>query len=273
MRAGAAVLAGAGIASAALESRLLLARALGEAADRLSLDRARTVPTEGFAGLLARRLAHEPLALILGRREFWSLEFEVSAATLIPRPDSETLIEAALAARPGRRSITRVLDLGTGTGCLLLAALSEYPDAWGLGVDRAPAAAALARRNAARLGLADRVAILCADWAAALSGPPARFDLVLCNPPYIPSADIAGLMPDVANHEPAAALDGGADGLDCLRRVLADLPRLLAPGGLGVCEIGIGQDQAALALAAAGFPEATLRPDLAGIPRALVLPC
>jgi release factor glutamine methyltransferase len=265
LRAGTAALASAGIESPALDARLLLAHVVGSL-----LDRKRIVPTDAYAALLARRAAHEPVALILGRREFWSLDFEISPATLIPRPDSETLIEAALAARPDRASVRRVLDLGTGTGCLLLAALGEFPAAWGLGVDRAAAAAHLAARNAARLGLAGRSAFLCGDWAASIAG---RFDLVLGNPPYIPTADIAGLMPEVADHEPRLALDGGADGLDCLRSILAELPRLLSDQGLAVLEIGIGQDQAALALArAAGFLSPSLRADLGGIPRALVVP-
>jgi release factor glutamine methyltransferase len=269
LRVGGSCLAEAGIESAMLEARLLLAHALAGPADRLLLDRRRIVPTASYAALVARRIAHEPLALILGHREFWSLDFEVSPATLIPRPDSETLIEAALEARPDRGAVRRILDLGTGTGCLLLAALTEYRDAWGLGVERAPAAAALARRNVARLGLQARAAILCADWAAALAG---RFDLVLGNPPYIPTGDIPGLMPEVARHEPGLALDGGPDGLDCLRRLLADLPRLLTQTGLGIFEIGAGQDQAAIGLAtAAGFARPSLRADLGGIPRALVV--
>jgi release factor glutamine methyltransferase len=271
LRQGAALLAAAGVDNPVLDARLLLAHALAMPADRLSLERARMVPTESYAALLARRVGREPVALIIGRREFWSLEFEVSPATLVPRPDSETLIEAALAALPARAAVRRVLDLGTGTGCLLLAALSEYPSAWGLGIDRAPAASALAARNAVRLGLAGRAAFLCGDWATAL-GETARFDLVLCNPPYIASAAIAGLMPEVARHEPAGALDGGADGLDDDRRVVAALPALLAPGGVAVLELGLGQEPAVAGLArAAGLTALLARHDLGGVPRALVL--
>jgi release factor glutamine methyltransferase len=218
------------------------------------------------------RAAREPLAQITGHREFWSLDFAVTADTLVPRPDTETLIEAALAAFPARAAVRRVLDLGTGTGCLLLAALHEFPDAFGVGVDRVPAAAALAARNAAALGMADRAALLCADWASALAG---RFDLVLCNPPYIPAAEIAGLMADVALYEPASALAGGADGLDAYRAVLPVLPGLLEPGGVAVLEIGQGQAGAVTALAARNRLAEGLasgpRADLAGIARALVL--
>ncbi len=220
---------------------------------------------EPFRRLVARRTTREPLAYILGWQEFWSLRIAVSPATLIPRADSETLIEAALAARPA--GIARVLDLGTGTGCLLLALLSERPAAWGLGIDRSPAAAALARANAVALGLNDRCAMVAADWAAPVAG---RFDLVLSNPPYIESGTIAGLMPEVARFEPGSALDGGADGLDAYRTIVGSLHRLLAPGGLAVLEVGAGQHVALRALAeAAGFGTVGLRADLAGIVRAV----
>ncbi len=237
--------------------------------DQAALLRDLTAPAPpGFEALLARRAGREPMALILGRQGFWTLELEVSAATLIPRADTETLIEAALAARPDRAAVRRVLDLGTGTGCLLLAALMEYSDAWGLGLDLAPAAAALAARNGRALNLADRTSFVVSDWAAPVSG---RFDLVLSNPPYIETAAIAGLMPEVARHEPRRALDGGADGLDAYRTLLAALPALLAPGGLAVFELGAGQADPVCVLArTAGFTPA-LRADLGGMPRALLL--
>lgn len=245
----------AGFANPGLEARLLTEHAAGDPA---RLD-----------ALLARRLAHEPMAFILGRQGFWTLDLEVSPATLIPRADSETLIEAALAAFPDRNAVRTVLDLGTGTGCLLLAALVEFPGAWGLGVDVSPAAAALATRNARAAGLAGRAALLCADWDAAIIG---KFDLVLANPPYIESAAIAGLMPEVAAHEPASALDGGADGLEAYRRLIPALLGLLTPGGVAILEIGQGQAAATAELARrAGFETPALRQDLAGIPRALVL--
>ncbi len=264
-----ATLAAAGVASARLEARLLLAHALGAEPASLLLAATTVLDAPALPALLARRAAREPLALILGRREFWSLDLAVSPATLIPRPDTETLIEAALAARPDRGAVRRILDLGTGTGCLLLAALGEFPAAWGLGVDVAPAAATLASGNAARLGLAARAAFLCADWAAPIAG---RFDLILANPPYIESAAIAGLMPEVARYEPRRALDGGADGLDAYRCIIAALPRLLAPDGVAVLELGAGQADAVAGLARrAGLVPLAPRADLAGIARALIL--
>jgi release factor glutamine methyltransferase len=208
------------------------------------------------------------MALLLGRQGFWTLDLEVSPDTLIPRADSETIVEAALAAAPAP---ARVLDLGTGTGCLLLAVLSERPNAWGLGIDLSPRAAALAARNARTCGLAPRATFLAADWSAPL-GPTARFDLILSNPPYIPTPDLAALMPEVAAHEPARALDGGPDGLAAYRRILAALPALLAPGGTAVLEVGIHQATPVAALARThGLTHRETRPDLAGIPRALVL--
>lgn len=216
---------------------------------------------------LARREAREPLALILGRREFWSLEFAVSPATLIPRPESETLIEAALVAFAGQAP-RRVLDLGTGTGCLLLAALTEFPTAYGIGIDRSPTAAALAARNARSLGLADRAGFVAGDWAAALT---ARFDLVLCNPPYISSGDLESLMPEVARYEPSTALDGGPDGFAAYRRLLPELPDLLAPGGVAILELGIGQAETVAGIARQEGLETSTRADLAGIDRAAIL--
>lgn len=268
----------AAIESPRMEARLLLAHAMGcRAEDLLREPRAPVPPgaAAAFAALLRRRLDHEPVAHLLGVREFWSLPFAVSPATLIPRPDSETLVEAALEAFPERERVRRILDLGTGTGCLLLAALTEFPAATGLGIDRVPEAAALAQRNARALGLAARARVLAADWDAALA-PPAPgggFDLVLSNPPYVESAVIPGLMPEVARHEPASALDGGADGLAAYRVLATALPRLLRPGtGRAVLELGEGQRAAVEALArAAGLVPLGCRRDLGGVERALVL--
>jgi release factor glutamine methyltransferase len=266
---GADRLAAAAVENPRRDARLLLAAALGVSATALLGDLAAPMPaTAAYAAMIARRAAREPVALILGRREFWSLDLSVSPATLVPRPDSETLIEAAIAAFAGRTAPARVLDLGTGTGCLLLAALSEFPAAFGVGIDRAPAAVTLARGNAVRLGLGGRAAWVCGDWAAALAG---RFDLVLANPPYIPTAEIPRLMPEVACHEPRAALDGGADGLAAYRAIVATLPALLEAGGVAVLELGIGQAGAVSALAVAAGLAASVRADLAGVPRALVL--
>lgn len=267
LRAATARLAEAGVASAPLEARLLLAHAMG--LDQSALLRDRTAPAPvSFLHLVERRATHEPVAHIVGRQGFWTLDLEVSAATLIPRADSETLIEAAVAARPGRHAVQRVLDLGTGTGCLLLAALAEFPAAWGAGLDRSAAAVALAVRNALLNGLERRAAFAVADWAAPVE---ATFDLVLSNPPYIRSADIDGLMPDVGRFEPRSALDGGTDGLGAYRALLSMLPRLLAPGGVAVFELGIGQAAAVTSMAGAAGFSASLRADLGGVARALVL--
>ncbi|MBR0656766.1 peptide chain release factor N(5)-glutamine methyltransferase [Plastoroseomonas arctica] len=260
----------ASVATPRQEARMLLGAAIGVPPEELLRDARAAVAPEAsarFAALLKRRLAGEPIAYLVGSRGFWTLDLAVSPASLIPRPDSETLVEAALLAIPDRTLPLRILDLGTGTGALLLAALSEYTNAWGLGVDRVPAAVELARQNAARTGLATRAAFLVGDWAGALD---ARFDLVLCNPPYIESAAIAGLMPEVARFEPASALDGGPDGLDAYRAVLAGLPSLLAPQGVAILELGLGQGPAVEALAAGfGLDVGPTRADLGGIARAL----
>lgn len=273
--AATASLRAAGIEQPAREARLLLAHTLGESPGALLLgSRERPVPIAAFEALLARRLRHEPVAHLLGTRGFWSLDLAVSPSTLVPRADSETVIEALLERRPQRDSVRRVLDLGTGTGCLLLAALAEYPRAWGLGVERAPEAAALAQHNAQRNGLSDRCAILCGDWGAALAAPEdpggaaGRFDVILSNPPYIPSGDLPGLMEEVRLWEPYAALDGGDDGLEAYRILLPLAARWLAPGGVALFEFGIGQAPALCAmLAASGFDTPQVRADLGGIER------
>lgn len=258
----------AGIDRPRLEARLLLAHALGVAQGDLLRDRDAEVDRAVLVPLLDRRLAHEPLSLIVGRREFWSLTFAVSPATLVPRPESETVIEAALRAFEGRPAPGRVLDLGTGTGCLLLATLSEIPTAFGVGVDRSPAAAALARSNAVTLGLADRAAFLCADWARPLAG---GFDLVLCNPPYITTSAVDGLMPEVARFEPRSALDGGPDGLAAYRELLPEISHLLRPNGIAVLELGQGQAGPVGELARQAGMVVEIRNDLAEIGRAILL--
>ena len=254
----------AGIEQPAREARLLLAAALDLPPGSLP-DPAVAIPAT-FTGLVRRRVAHEPMARIVGRQGFWTLDLLVSDATLIPRADSETLIEAAVASRS---RVSRILDLGTGTGALLLAALAEYPEATGVGIDRNPAACALAAANATRSGLSGRAAFVCADWSAPLSG---RFDLVLCNPPYIPGREIAALMPEVAAWEPALALDGGGDGLDAYRAILPRVPALLTPHGIAVLEHGAGQADAVADLAKdAGLRVVARRDDLGGIGRAVIL--
>ncbi len=246
--------------TARLDAELLMAHALGVAREVLLIDRLDDAAPADFAPLLARRLAHEPVAYLTGRRAFWTIELEVGPGALVPRPDSETLLEAAIA-HFGARSPQRILDLGTGPGTLLLAALDQWPEATGLGVDASEEALAYARRNAI-----PRAEFRLGDWGAGLNE---RFDLILCNPPYIEQD--ADLPPDVARHEPAAALFAGSDGLDDYRRIAPQLPPLLAPDGVACLEIGAGQEKAVAGLfAAEGFTIESRR-DLRGIVRCLVL--
>jgi release factor glutamine methyltransferase len=267
----AVALAGAGVDDARRRARRLVAAALDVSAAEVFAERDRAISqghAERVTELLRRMLAHEPLSRILGVREFWGLEFELSADTLDPRPETETIVEAINVRLPNRSASHRFLDLGTGSGCLLLALLSEFPAATGLGVDRVFGAAAVARRNADRLGLAARARFAVGDWAEALIG---HFDAVVANPPYIASADIAGLPREVRDFDPRMALDGGADGLNAYRRVSVDLTRLLKPSGLFACEIGQGQDSEVAALIAAhGLVIEEIVPDLAGILRCVV---
>ncbi len=260
----------AGVEAPRREARLLAAHVMGRPEAAL-LDSRVTIDEHAFEAAIRRREAREPLAFIIGRRGFWSLDVGVSKATLIPRADSEALIEAAMAHFRARDSVRDILDLGTGTGCLLLAALAEFPAALGLGVDIAPAAVRLAARNASDCGLSARARFVAGSWAESLAGW-ARFDLILCNPPYIRSEDIRSLMPEVAMHEPRRALDGGADGLQAYRTILPAITRLLRGAGAAVLEIGQGQFRGVCALAAAaGLAPTACRDDLGGIPRALVL--
>ena len=271
-----AVLGAAGIEQPRREARSLLALSLGvDAGGLLALGRAFEVDGTRFLDLLNLRAARTPMAYLTGRQGFWTLDLAVSDATLIPRADSESLIEALLEARPDRDRVCRILDLGTGTGCLLLAALSEYPGAWGLGVDVSEAACRLAEGNARDNRLGERAAMLCGDWAAALrhpQSPDAGFDVVLSNPPYIPDAEIAALMPEVAVHEPVRALSGGTDGLDAYRQLMVVLQRQLVPGGQAVLEVGVGQAGDVGRLGAeAGLAPLGVRRDLGGIDRAVLL--
>jgi release factor glutamine methyltransferase len=232
-------LAAAGIETAALDARLLAAHAFGTAMAELIGHPERPIADDQAAlmeALVDRRIRREPLAYIIGRREFWSLSLRVSPATLIPRPDSETVVEAALA-WAGRRHEEglRVLDLGTGSGCLLLALLVELPNAWGVGIDISQSALAVARSNADEVGVGDRAAFVRSSWADALTG---EFDLIVSNPPYIADREWPELPQEVREHEPFAALSGGFDGADAYRSILPALPALLAPGGAAFLEIG-----------------------------------
>jgi len=248
-----------------LDAELLMAHALGIERERLLLDGDRLTVPEGFAPLIERRMAQEPVAYIIGYRDFWTIRLSVGPGVLIPRPDSETLIEAAQAHFPETTAPLRILDLGTGPGTLLLAVLSEFPEAHGLGIDASDAALDYARANAEALGLAARAVFRAGDWAAGLHG---LFDLILCNPPYVESDAV--LDRQVTDFEPAGALFAGPEGLDDYRRILPMLPPLLAPGGLAALEIGASQRDAVMALAASAGLQATSRRDLGGRDRAIL---
>jgi release factor glutamine methyltransferase len=249
-----------------LDAELLMAAALGIGRDKLILSPPNVVVPDAFPNMVERRRAGEPIAYITRQRAFWTIDLEVGPGALIPRPDSETLIAAAVEHFAGTPGPARILDLGTGPGTLLLAALAEWPKATGVGVDASPNALSYAQRNAGRLGLAPRATLQLGDWAAGLSE---RFDLILCNPPYVATAAETG--PGVAEYEPAEALFAGADGLDDYRRLAPVIGGLLAPGGLAAIEIGHDQAESAAALFIAAGHAPTLAHDLAGRPRALLI--
>lgn len=268
------VLHSAGIEDAGLDARVLLTHSLAIDPVALAAYPESTLGEEGarrVEAVCARRLAREPVARIVAEREFWGLPFSLSPETLVPRPESETVVEAALRHRP--EPTRRILDLGTGSGCLLVALLHELPGASGIGLDRSEPALATARRNARQNGVGDRARFVASHWGAALNG---RFDLVVSNPPYIASQVIQGLAPEVHAHDPRLALDGGADGLASYRAILAQAAGLLIPEGLLVLEIGFDQGDAVARLAAeAGFTVGDVARDLGGHPRAVALkrPC
>ena len=261
----------AGLDTPDLDARLLVGHALGldHAALAARADRELTrADATAISALAARRLGHEPVARIIGMKEFWSLPLALNAETLVPRPETETVIEAALDALDRKRAGTlRLADLGTGSGALLLALLSELPHAYGAGTDLSLAALTCARANATALGLAARAFFLVGDQGSALKPP---FDLVVANPPYVAHAAIAALAPEVRLFDPQRALDGGSDGLDAYRAIALDARRLLAPDGVLVVELGVGQLDAVGALfTAAGLAVQAPRHDLSGVPRAL----
>ncbi|MBT1512008.1 peptide chain release factor N(5)-glutamine methyltransferase [Bradyrhizobium sp. SRL28] len=264
----------AAIESAELDARLLIGHALGLDLTGLITAAQRQLTPDESARLEAfarRRLAGEPVARIIGEKEFWGLSLQLSPATLVPRPDTETVVELALELLRAGGNLDRPLriaDLGTGSGAILLALLSELPAAQGFGTDISEGALQTAGANAARAGLSDRTTLIACDYASGLSG---LFDLIVSNPPYIRSTDIDGLAAEVRNHDPLAALDGGADGLDAYRALIPQAARLLAPDGPLVVEAGQGQSGPIQALmAAAGLtPVIAPKVDLAGIPRAV----
>lgn len=247
-----------------LDAELLLAHALGMERDRLLLEGIREGDA-AFAALVERRAAGEPLAYITGSRHFWTVEIKVGAGVLIPRPDSETLLDAAVAHFRGCAGPARILDLGTGPGSLLLAALDEWPVATGLGVDASQTALEYARANVEALGMEGRATFRQGDWGAGIEE---RFDLILCNPPYIAEAD-PDVAADVRAHEPGEALFAGESGLDDYRRIAPQLGRLLAPGGLAVLEIGHDQGESVAAILESSGFSPQLHRDLGGRARAL----
>jgi release factor glutamine methyltransferase len=277
LTAAAARLSAAGVEDPRRDARLLIAAAIEAGPAQLiahperALDGAEAARIEAS---LARRAAREPVSRILGRRGFWNLELEITPDTLDPRPDSETLVAAVLE-RIGAQGLVgaplSVLDLGTGSGCLLLALLSELPAARGLGLDISAAALAVARRNARKLGLFHRARFALGDWGSGLDG---SWQLIVSNPPYITEGEIEDLAPEVARYDPRLALTAGPDGLDAYRKLLPQAARLLEPGGMLALEVGCGQQDAVTALlAATGFIELGRYRDLGGIERCLLATC
>lgn len=261
----------AGIGEARREARLLAAHVLGvtpEAVLREPVILFHGEQRVGFRNCVAERAARRPMAQILGYREFWSLLFHVTEETLDPRPDSETLIEAVLNTVTDRQAPVQILDLGTGTGCLLLALLNELSCAMGVGVDASTDALEVARGNREALGLTGRAQFLAGNWGNGLEG---SFHIIVANPPYISSAEISALEPEVARYEPRLALDGGKDGLACYRALLVDTPRLLAPSGRLFLEVGAGQEKSVEDLCAGhGLTVMGTARDLAGVPRCVM---
>jgi release factor glutamine methyltransferase len=253
-------LAAAGVPGAMRDARLILAHVLGLPQDRVTLhlnDAPQAHHLERFSALVTARAGRRPLSHLTGRRWFWGREFAVTPDVLDPRPETETLVAEALTHRFGR-----VLDLGTGSGCILLSVLADRPDATGLGIDLSPAALAVAQDNARRLGVADRAGFALSDWWAAVTG---QFDLILSNPPYIAAAEMPDLAPEVRDFEPRMALTPGGDGLDAYRAIAAGARGHLAPGGRLVVEIGPTQGAAVAAmLAGAGLRDPRILPDMDG---------
>ena len=269
--AAAARLRAAGIDAPRRDARLLMQHALGLTPEGLLTGDDRPLgeaEAQRLSALVLRRARREPLAYLTGVREFWSLEFAVDRSALVPRPETETVVEAVLAHAAQLPPRPRLLDLGTGSGCLLVALLSELPGGVGVGIDIGAAAVSLARANAARHGLAGRASFAVADWGAPLA---ARFDIVVSNPPYVAAKKLASLAPEIASHEPRTALAGGADGFACYRRLAPQIAGLLTPEGLAAIEVGARMaDEVASLFTSAGLAEIGRRCDLAGIERCLL---
>jgi release factor glutamine methyltransferase len=268
LTAAQARLKSAGVDTPRLDAILLLAEANAMSEDHIrGRPEAPLAPeaAASFEAMLQRRLRREPVSKIIGRREFWSLEFRTSSDVLDPRADSETLVAGVLAAIPDRAASLRLVDFGTGSGCLLLSLLHELPNATGVGIDVSPPALAIAQDNADRLGLSSRCIFRLGSWGKGIEG---TFDVLMSNPPYIESGVVPGLEPEVADYDPLLALDGGADGLDAYRALLPDMARLAVKHAFAALEVGMGQDVAVgRLLADAGFGEIAVLPDLSGIGR------
>lgn len=272
LRKAAGLLAGSGVDSPKLDARLLLAEVMGwpsqalESRPELELSDDQAAR---FESLIRRRAQREPVCQILEQRGFWTLDLRVTGDTLAPRPDTETLVDAVLEGVRDKTYPLRILDLGTGTGCLLLALLSEFPNATGIGVDISDHALAVARHNARASGLETRAEFIKSDWGRSLGA--GLFDIVVSNPPYIPDAEIDTLEPEVAKWEPRLALSGGEDGFDCYRAIIPDLPRLMSDDGFVFLEVGMGQSPKVVAMAdEAGLLVKGVRRDLGGIERCVI---
>jgi len=262
----------ADVETASLDARLLLQHVLGITREQWMMQDGLTLSLEqdaAYQELIAKRAERCPLSQLVGEREFWGRSFRVTGDTLDPRPDSETLIEAVLTQVRDRQAAYSLLDLGTGTGCLLLTLLKELPNARGVGVDVSREALAVAQQNAKAMEIGERVTFLSSSWGENVRG---RFDIVISNPPYIPTGVIPTLAPEVSRYEPMLALDGGADGLDCYRAIAQQLPQLLAENGFAALEIGIGQDRSLESIVAGqGLQVTGMKRDMAGIPRCILL--
>ena len=263
----------AGIENPRLDARLLIQEATGLEAEGVARDPGHILTAGSLQKLCAgirRRQHHEPVSRIVGSREFWSLDFAISAEVLDPRPDTETLIDALLQAETDRSKPILIADLGTGSGCLVCAALSEFSNAYGIGTDRSSSAINVAKENARALGLSSRVEFIRGQWASAIAAQ--SIDVILTNPPYIPSRQIAELAPEVAEFDPRMALDGGEDGLDAYRAIARDVERVIKPGGKSFVEIGPGQAEAVVSLFESDrIQEVKKIPDLSGQLRCLKL--
>lgn len=261
----------ADIPSYVLDAELLMAKALNISREQVICYPLRELSEQesgDFEKLLQRRIKREPMAHILEKREFWGREFKVSCDTLDPRPDSETLIEAALGLFDDKDKPLKILDFGTGTGCLLLTLLSELPNSEGVAVDISEKALSVAKENACKLGLAKRVGFIVSFWGVEVEG---KYDLIISNPPYIKSDEIDGLEPEVSGYEPISALDGGASGLECYRQLAPFIASLLSDNGFAILEVGIGQaDDVRAILEGAGLTFISCKKDLAGVKRCII---